>query len=256
LRCRRFGRFGYSFNRPKRPESRKLDSEDAKKLIKKAQKEIAASYVLSHMPVDARLQRGRLYIYGPEGDDEGPWARITPLAGSRDGFLLDAPWRGAWREVAQGSLAKTLRLVAEDDLGTFHGLGAIQKRIRRLRLGAEPRDQVMLEGREFVHADDRSPCTVGEVLHWYFGVPLRVAREPVIWYERHREPSLVEFDLERKRALVRFEQYSLQGGFFGGTCLYAVVNDSWGAYGIKPSESGSIQKAEAWLVKKKWCAWV
>ncbi len=107
-----------------------------------------------------------------------------------------------------------------------------------------------------MHADDRSPCTVGEVLHWYFGAPLHVAREPVVWYERHRKPSLVEFDLERKVVLVRFEQFSLQGERFGGTCLYANVNGFWGAYGIKPSESGSIQKAEAWLVKKEWCGWV
>ena len=96
----------------------------------------------------------------------------------------------------------------------------------------------------------------GGLHHGYFGVPLHVAREPVIWYERHREPSLVELDRKRKRVLVRFEQVSLQGERFGGTCLYAQVNGSWGAYGIKPSESGSIQKAEAWLVRKGWCGWV
>jgi hypothetical protein len=149
-----------------------------------------------------------------------------------------------------------LRLIAEDERGTFHGLGAIEKKIRGMPPGAEPKDQVILEGRKFVHADDRSPCTVGEVLHWYFDVPLNVTREPVIWHERHREPSLVEFEVERRRVLVRFEQFSLQGERFGGTCLYAHVNGSWGAYGVKPSESGSIQKAEAWLVKKEWCGWV
>jgi len=51
-------------------------------------------------------------------------------------------------------------------------------------------------------------------------------------------------------------QFSLQGERFGGTCLYAHVNGSWGAYEVKPSESGSIQNAEAWLVKKEWCGWV
>ncbi len=130
MRWSRFGRFGYGSARPMRPQSRNLDAEDAKKMLKRAQKQIARSYVLSRMPVDARLERGRIYIYGPDGDDEGPWCRITPIVGSRDGFLLDAPRRDAWREVAQGSLAKTLRLIAEDERGTFHGLGATEKRIK------------------------------------------------------------------------------------------------------------------------------
>jgi len=256
LRWRRFGRFGYGSARPVRPKSRKLDAEDAKRMLQRAQKEIARSYVLSRMPVEARLKRGRLYIYGPDGDDEGPWGRITPITGSRDGFLLDAPRRDTWREIAQGSLPMTLRLIAQDDKGTFHGLGAIEKRIKRVRPGGEPAGHVILQGRKFVHRKDKSPCTVGEVLHWYFGVPLRVVREPVIWYERHRKPSLVEFELEQKRILVRFEQLSFSGELFGGTCLYAYVDGSWGAYGVKPSESDSIQKAEEWLVKKQWCGWV
>ena len=96
MRWRRFGRFDRA--RPERPKRRALAAEDAKRMLKRAQTAIAASYVLSRMPVEARLLRGRVYIYGPEGDDEGPWARITPIAGSRDGFLLDAPRGDGWRE--------------------------------------------------------------------------------------------------------------------------------------------------------------
>lgn len=254
MRWRRFGRFDRA--RPERPKRKALAAEDAKSVLKRAQKTIAASYVLSRMPVEARLVRGRLYMYGPEGDDEGPWARITPIAGSRDGFLLDAPHGDGWREVSQGSLAKALRLIAEDDRGTFHGLGAVEKQIKRASPAVEPTSQVALAGRKFVHAGDRSPCTVGEILHFYFGVPLHVAREPVIWYERHREPSIVEFDVRSKRVLVSFEQVSFHGERFGGTCLYAHVDGSWGAYGVKPSESDSIRTAEAWLVKKQWEGWV
>ncbi len=256
MRWHKFGRFGYGYERPKRPKARKLDAESARRLLKRARKAIGGSYLLSRMPIEARLQRGHLYVYGPDGDDEGPWARISPVAGIRGGFLLDAPRGDTWREVAQGSLTRTLRLIAEDDLGTFHGLGAIEKRIKGVRPGAEPTDQVIRKNGEFVHADDGSPCTVGEVLHWYFGVPLHVAREPVYWYERHREPSLIEFDIEHKRILVRFEQFSFTGERFGGTCLYAHVDGSWGAYGIKPSESSTIRKAEAWLEKRQWRGWV
>jgi hypothetical protein len=251
LRWHRFGRFDRA--RPQRPKRKALAAEDAKKMLKRAQKRIAASYVLSRMPVEARLLRGRLYVYGPEGDDEGPWARITPLAGSREKFLLDAPYGDGWREVAQGSLSKTLRLIAEDDRGTFHGLGSVEKQINR---AVESASQVTLAGRKFVHADDGSPCTAAEVLHFYFGVPLHVAREPVIWYERHRKPSIVQFHVRRKRILVRFEQVSLYGERFGGTCLYAHVDGSWGAYGVKPSESRNIRTAEAWLIKTQWESWV
>lgn len=208
------------------------------------------------MPVEARLSRGRLYVYGPEGDDEGPWGRITPIDGSGDRYLLDAPRGAGWREVAQGSLSKALRSIAEDDVGTFHGLGAIEKLVKRGSSTDEPAGQVTLADGRFVRAGDGSPCSVGEVLHLYFGMPLSVAREPVIWYERHREPSIAEFDVDRKRILVRFEQVSFSGDRFGGTCLYALVDGSWGAYGVKPSESGSIRAAEAWLVKKEWEGWV
>ena len=44
-------------------------------------------------------------------------------------------------------------------------------------------------------------------------------------------------------------------GSFGGTCLYAERNGSWGSYPVKPSESRSIATAEAWLIKRKWKAW-
>lgn len=44
-------------------------------------------------------------------------------------------------------------------------------------------------------------------------------------------------------------------GEFGGTCLYAKPDGLWDAYTVRPSESGSIAAAEAWLVKRKWKGW-
>ena len=70
----------------------------------------------------------------------------------------------------------------------------------------------------------------------------------------HREPKIVESSKDKKRVLANFSAIG-PFGEFGGSCLYAERDGSWDAYTLRPSESGSIAKAVAWLVKRKWEAW-
>jgi hypothetical protein len=54
--------------------------------------------------------------------------------------------------------------------------------------------------------------------------------------------------------LIRFTTASLSESF-GGTCLYAFRDGTWGAYPIRPRDCKNIASAEAWLVKRKWKGW-
>ncbi len=106
----------------------------------------------------------------------------------------------------------------------------------------------------FIYSETNESCTVQEALVHFFGLPIEVIAQPALWYSYHRTPRIVECGKDRTRVLVRFSAVSLSGSF-GGTCLYALRDGSWGAYPIRPSASSSIATAEAWLVKRKWKAW-
>src|SRR5271157_3739260 len=105
--------------------------------------------------LQVRSQRGRFYLERPlgEGDSGGveAWGRITPLADSADLFLEQEGRKGSWSEIARGSARKLIKTVASDTKGTFHGLGALDKVLRRAGKGLE-RLQVKREGTTFVYA--------------------------------------------------------------------------------------------------------
>jgi hypothetical protein len=220
--------------------------------------------------VQVRAQRGRFYLERPldEGDDEGDagiddegdagigdWGRITPLADSADLLLEQQRRKNTWTEIARGSAKKLLGTVASDTKGTFHGLGALDKALRKAGKGLE-RLPVLKQGKtKFVYAQTGEVCSAQEAMFHYFGVPLHVLVEPYEWYSRHRTPTIVDCDRDRTRVLVRFGAMSWSGEDFGGTCLYACQDGDWDAYRIKPSESKDIASAESWLVKRKWREW-
>ena len=212
-------------------------------------KEIAASPVLTAFGLQAHLRRGRFYIERPIAEGVEVWGRITPLA---DELLLEHEGR-SWHEIARGSAPKLIKTIAGDARGTFHGLGALDKALRKACQGLT-RLPMKVKDSQFVYADSGVGCTVQETLFHYFGLPVEVIARPAAWYAYHRTPHIVECAKDRKRVLVRFTAVSLSGSF-GGTCLYAQRDGTWGAYPIRPSESGSIASAEAWLVKRKWKAW-
>jgi hypothetical protein len=242
-----------------RPKARQLSEKERNTILAAMIRAVAASPVLSHLGVRVRLVRGRFYLER-EPEQEGKSAieilgRITPLAAAKGDLLLEVERRrGSWYEVAQGSALKLVRVVASDTKGKFHGLGSIDKVLRKAKKGLN-RLPVKKAGKyKFVYSDTGAPCTAQDALFHYFGLPLDVIAEPSVWYSYHRVPHIVEASEDRTRVLVRFLAASLSGSF-GGTCLYAKRDGSWGAYSIKPSESGSIPTAEAWLVKRKWKAW-
>lgn len=182
--------------------------------------------------------------------------RITPLAAAKGALLLEAENRsGSWSEIAKGSAQKLIKVVASDTKGRFHGLGSVDKVLRKTGKGLS-RLPVKKQGKcKFVYTDTGAACTAQEALFHYFGLPLDVIAEPSEWYSYHRVPQIVEASKDRTRVLVRFSAMSWSGESFGGTCLYAKRDGQWGAYPIKPSESRSIATAEVWLVKRKWEAW-
>jgi hypothetical protein len=238
-----------------------LTETEKQEILATMKKGITASPVLSGFGVQVRAQRGRFYIERQrQGQDSEPytevWGRITPLAGAKKELLLERPYRkGSWSEVTRGQVAKLVKAIAGDTRGTFHGLGSLDKSLRKLGEG-QARLPVTHQGRgKFVYADTGKECSVQEVLFHCFGLPIEVIAEPAVWYGYHRTPRIVELNKDRTRVLVRFTAESMSGETFGGTCLYLQRDRQWGAYTIKPSDSKTIAQAEAWLVKRKWQTW-
>ena len=222
-------------------------------------KEIASSPVLTGLGLQVRSQRGRFYLERPLGEEDSAgveaWGRITPLAGSNDLLLEHEHRQGSWSEIARGSVGKLIRAIAGDTEGTFHGLGSLDKALRKAGKGLE-RLPVKRSGKTgFGYVGSGEKCSVQEALFHYFGLPLHVLVEPSEWYAYHRKPTIVEATADKSRVLVRFGAMSWSGESFGGTCLYALRDGRWAAYRIRPSESRDIASAEAWLVKRKWKQW-
>jgi hypothetical protein len=230
-------------------------------ILRTLAKGIAASPVLSALRVQARGQRGRFYIERCAFDQDSAQGtmvlgRITPLTSAKHDLLLEAERRqGRWCEVAEGSAATLIKVIASDSQGTFHGLGFLDASLRRLGAGQTRLPVTLHDKRQFVYADTGEGCTAQEALFHYFGLPVAVVAEPSGWYASHRTPSLMEASEDGTRVLVRFTAESMSGESFGGTCLYVCHDGQWGAYTIRPSASKTIAQAEAWLVQRKWRAW-
>ena len=240
-----------------RPKARPLTDEEKTKILAAMTRAVAASPVLSHLGVQVRALRGRFYVERQSSDDgiAEVLGRITPLLAAKGALLLEVERRnGSWYEVDQGSAPKLIKAIASDTKGRFHGLGSVDKVLRKSGKGLN-RLPVKLKGKcQFVYAETGAVCTAQDALFHYFGLPLEVIAEPAVWYSYHRTPRIVEFSEDRTRVLVRFTAESLSGSF-GGTCLYAQRDEKWAAFRIRPSESGDIASAEAWLVKRKWKEW-
>jgi hypothetical protein len=235
--------------RPPRPKVRRLSADEQEKLLAQMVREITRSPVLSGFGIQVRFLRGRFYIERPTAASVEVWGRITPLA---DKLLLEVQ-RRSWHEVARGSAQQLVKVIAGDARGTFHGLGSLDHSLRQAGQGLT-RLPMKVKDNRFTYTDTGEGCSVQEALFHYFGLPVEVIAQPALWYSYHRTPRIVECGEDRTRVLVRFTAVSLSGSF-GGTCLYAERNGSWGSYPVKPSESQSVATAEAWLVKRKWKAW-
>ncbi len=245
--------------RERRPKARRLTETEKHDILATLKQGIVALPVLSAFGVEARADRGRFYVERQQQDEDSEpdtkvWGRITPLADDNNELLLETMNRkGKWSVVAEGAAGKLIKVIASDTKGTFHGLGSLDKSLRKSGNGLERLPVKKLGKATFVYAETGEKCTVQEALFHYFGLPVEVVAEPAVWYGYHRTPKIVE--ATRTRVLVRFTAESMSGETFGGTCLYAFQEEQWGAYMIRPSESKTIAQAEAWLVKRKWQAW-
>jgi hypothetical protein len=240
-----------------RPKARRLTEKEKTNILAAMTRAVAASPVLSHIGVRVRALRGRFYVEreSSEGEVANVLGRITPLLAAKGALLLEVERRiGSWYEVDQGSAPKLIKAIASDTKGRFHGLGSVDKVLRKAGKGLN-RLLVKMKGKcQFVYAETGADCTAQDALFHYFGLPLEVIAEPAVWYSYHRTPRIVEFSKDRTRVLVRFSAASLSGTF-GGTCLYAKRDGKWAAFRIRPSESRDIASAETWLVKRKWNEW-
>ena len=120
-----------------RPKARQMTDKESSTILSAMTKAIAASPVLSHLGVQVRAQRGRFYLEKKcsEDDDDSDvevLGRITPLAAAKGAMLLETENRsGSWSEEAKGTVQKVIKAVASDTEGTFHGLGSIDKVLRK-----------------------------------------------------------------------------------------------------------------------------
>ncbi len=248
-------------DRPARPQVGRLSATERESYLKAMVRAIERSPVLSGLHFEVHARRGRFYIERRFRDEDGTltitatMGRITPLTDSTASLLLEVEYRnGRWSEVAWGSVQKVMNAIANDTKGTFHGLGALNKSLRKAGGGLQRLPVKKERDGKFVFTDSGQPSSPQEALFHYFGVPIEVIAEPRTWYGYHRKPHIVEVSRDRRRVLARFLGSSLSGTF-GGTCLYICRDGSWDAFTIKPSESDDIASAERWLEKRKWRAW-
>src|SRR5437879_2091920 len=121
---------GSSYERPARPKALSLKAEEAEQIATRLKAAIDSSPILKAFRVQASSLRGRFYLewqWEPVDQPEkvSSYGRITPLAGSSHELLLETQYRGGqWSRIGVGSPEQLIEMVAGDNKGTFHGLGA------------------------------------------------------------------------------------------------------------------------------------
>jgi hypothetical protein len=247
-------------DRVPRPKVQSLSNDEREQLLNEFKKEIELSPVLSSLRITARALRGRFYfekVWQISGEQPVTEiiGRVTPLENAHKELLLEVEKRsGNWYTVTQGSAIQVIQKITQDTQGTFHGLGDLDKNLRKTG-GSQNRLKVQMntDGR-FVYVDTGKTCTFHETLFHYFCIPIQVIAEPRQWYIYHREPRIIEVSADGAHVLVEFIAEGISGSI-SGICLYALVEGEWAAYMIKPNQSQDIGTAVEWLSKREWRGW-
>jgi hypothetical protein len=246
--------------RAPRLKVRSLSDKEREQILDIFRAGIVSSPVLSSLGIRVRSLRGRFYFerVWPVPDDKPEvevWGRATPLENSEGHILLEVEKRqGNWHEITRGTAEQIINRVTSDTRGTFHGLGALDKSLRKRGVGLNRLDVKMLDGFRFIYVGTGEECTFHEALFHFFGIPIDVIAEPREWYAYHRNPQIIEVSKDHTQVLVAFTADGLYGSF-SGVCLYTIVDNRWNAFTIKPNQSGDIATARAWLEKRGWQAW-
>jgi hypothetical protein len=250
------------YSSPPRPKALTLTADEQDQIVAKLSTEIAGSPVLSAFGVQVRPLRNRFHLEWCWDPEEQPQVksthgRITPVGAGAQQLLLEVQHgRDRWSGVETGSPKKIIDLIAGDKNGTFHGLGTLDKSLRKIgRTDSNRLPVTQLDPAKFVYSESGKPCSISEVLYHHFELPIHIIAQPSAWYSYHRTPEIVESSQDRTRVLVRFTAESFSGESFGGTCLYICRNGRWTACTIRPNQSGDIASAEAWLSKRNWVPW-
>src|SRR5580704_9560775 len=119
-----------------RPKVRRLTEKEKCAILATMTRAVAASPVLSYLGVQVRALRGRFYLERRLKEEGEPaveiLGRITPLLGAKGALLLEVEHHnGSWHEVDPGSAQKLIKVVASDTKGKFHGLGSVDKVLRK-----------------------------------------------------------------------------------------------------------------------------
>lgn len=246
--------------RPPRPKVKRLSKPEKERILTIFCEGIDASPVLSALDIKARSLRGRFYFerLWQYEDEEEPEieaiGRATPLDGFDEKLLLEVEHdKGNWSTIVKGKAEKVIKTIAADAEGTFHGLGALDASLRR-RGDLTRKKMIMLDDFQFVYANTERDATAQEALFHFFGTPIKVIAEPREWYIYHRRPKVIEVNQDKTAVLIGFTADSWSGSF-GGVCLYAMRDDQWQDFTIKPNQSQSIASSLEWLEKRKWQAW-
>jgi len=217
-----------------RPKLKRLSQEQKDTLLKILEQGIASSPVLTALAIGVRARRGRFYLEKPLYDPEEEAGmeiigRVTPIAGKRDVFLLEAKKMNRnWYEVIPGTIQEVLHSLANDTRGTFHGLGALEKSLRQGGGIASHLNIKRQDPYRFSYTDTGEECTVQEVLYHVFGVPISVIAEPREWYVYHRTPKIIEVSEDHTSIVVEFTNMDMYyGREIGDTCTYKKQDGTW-----------------------------
>jgi len=244
----------------KRPKSLKLTREQAAPMIQSLTKAVRKSPVLAMLNHSIRFARGRFYLEKPVdfgvSNEVEVIARITPLADPVGVYILETGGIHHWDTIKQGKQAVMSRTLSQQGAEIFYDLGALNKRMREEELsGYKILPEIEKQGNQFQYSDTGEPCTVQEVLYYYFGLPIDTVVQPSDWYAYRRKPSIVESNRDGTAIMVRFSSSSFSGTSFYGTCLYLLNDEEWSAFKIRPNKSHSIEAAVTWLEKREWKGW-
>lgn len=174
--------------RPARPKARSLKADEAQQISTRLRGAIDRSPILRAFGVQVFSLRGRFYLEWrwdrvDRPEEASSYGRITPVEAPPGELLLETPYgQGQWSRVGTGSPEKLIKLVAGDTKGNFHGLGALDRSLRRAgeaRLERLP--VVRREQSSFVYAESGKSCSVQETLYHFFGLPIHVIAQPGGW---------------------------------------------------------------------------
>ena len=204
------------------------------------QEGIMVAPVLKHLSLEV-TPKGQHFLLEYQYEGTVTMARVTPMEGS-PAYALEYMSEIGWALYGQGTPNRLIKLLSNDTLGTFHGLGGIDQALRNSS-GENP--EIVQSGTGmFTYKSTGFQCSLQEALYFYYDLPLEVIMEPREWYALHAVPSLLDTGMNDRRLLVRFCDRKAAGAKIIGHVLYALKRNEWWAITLPDGEGQTLQEAE------------